>query len=63
LPLFDRTRPAGYARFHIEDPFTKPLSAFEACYARIERSVEALLDHLAPVNQGASRQPAVRRVS
>ncbi len=63
LPLFDRKRASGYARFHIEDPFMKPLPAFEACYARIERSVEALLDHLAPVNRGASREPAARRVS
>lgn len=48
LPLFD---PSGadegrYRRYHIEDPYGGPLSAFDSCFVRIQQSVSGLLERL-----------------
>lgn len=45
LPLFEpaASRPGGYARYAIADPYGQPVEAFEACYERIERAVRGLL--------------------
>jgi protein-tyrosine phosphatase len=45
LPLFD-DQATGYAQYHIDDPFQRPLAEFEACYRRIDRAVGRLLDEM-----------------
>ena len=46
LPLLDEEA-SGYERFNISDPFGGPLDGFHACYARIDRALQRLLDQLA----------------
>ena len=44
LPLFEADEvTSAYERYNIEDPFSQPLAAFEACYRRIDRAVSKML--------------------
>ncbi len=36
----------GWARYHIEDPYGKPLAQYTQCFERIERCVDGLLAQL-----------------
>jgi protein-tyrosine-phosphatase len=38
LSLFDGEAGNAYERYNIADPFGQPLSAYEACYERIDRA-------------------------
>jgi len=43
LSLFDDEAGSAYERYNIADPFGQPLTAYEACYERIERAIRAWL--------------------
>lgn len=45
LSLFEpvASRPGGYARYAIADPYGQPVEVFEACYERITRAVRGLV--------------------
>jgi protein-tyrosine phosphatase len=55
LSLFD-DRARGFDRFHVEDPFMRPLGEFVACYERIDRAVANLLAAIAAAKL-ASKSP------
>ena len=41
LSLFDTAARSTYERYNIADPFGQPLTAYEACYERIERAIRS----------------------
>lgn len=43
LSLFDDDAGGAYERYNIADPFGQPLTAYEACYERIERAIRSWL--------------------
>ena len=47
LPLFERRRGHGYARYNIADPFARPRDVFDTCYRRLEAALTDLFDALA----------------
>ena len=53
LSLFD-SEAAGFERYHIVDPFSRPREAYEHCYARIDRALSCLLDAVEPSLAGRS---------
>jgi protein-tyrosine phosphatase len=60
LPLFDQGA-AGFDRFHIVDPFSQPLTAFEHCYHRIDRAVLQLIEGIARTRTAASHAKVSQR--
>jgi protein-tyrosine phosphatase len=44
LPLFDVEASSAEERYNIADPFGQPQDSFDACYRRIDRAVERLLE-------------------
>jgi protein-tyrosine phosphatase len=47
LPLFDSGGRAGYARYHIADPFGESPQVFESCYQRIDHALRQLVAAIA----------------
>lgn len=46
LSLFDPQSRQGYERYHIADPFMQARPVFEACFRRIDRAVDGLIEHI-----------------
>jgi protein-tyrosine phosphatase len=46
LSLFDEQARGPYERYNIQDPFGRPLAAYEECYERIQRSLRSCLERL-----------------
>ncbi len=63
LSLFDAEPAGAHDRFNIADPFGKPRETFEACYARLDRTLIRLLDALgiAPTENNAVREQRTGR--
>jgi protein-tyrosine phosphatase len=54
LPLFGSTPVSGYARWNIADPFGRSRDVFDACYARIQSDVRALVRTISTMNASSS---------
>ena len=62
LSLLDGANRGGYARYNIADPFGQPRTAFDACYDRIDRSLQSLIHTLSTSRlQPAAERPATTR--
>jgi protein-tyrosine phosphatase len=61
LPRFAPARVGGtgYRRDNIEDPFGRPLSAFERCYAHTASAVDALVEALHDAAHGSASRRTI----